>query len=52
MGLFSLFSGRKSSGRSAKVYGKNAKRTFAPYPKRPNPNSNRSLGNTSRYKRF
>lgn len=52
MGLFSFFFGRKSSGRSLAVYGKNAKRTFAPYPKRPNPNSNRSLGNTSRYKRF
>ena len=50
MGIFSFFSSNRSKGN--KVYGKNAKRTFAPHQKRPNPNSNRSTGNTSRYKRF
>lgn len=50
MGLFNLFSGRSSKSKT--VYGKNAGRTFAPHQKRPNPNSNRSRGNTSRYKRF
>jgi hypothetical protein len=47
MGTFRLF-----SGNGGKVYGKNAKRKFAPHQKRPNPNSNRSTGNTSRFKRF
>ena len=51
MGIFSLFSG-KSSSKGSKVYGKNAKRTYATSPKRANPNSKRSTGNTSRYKRF
>jgi hypothetical protein len=50
MGIFNLFSGR--SGKSKTVYGKNAGRTFAPYQRRPNPDSNRSRGNTSRFKRF
>lgn len=56
-GLFSvltLFSGgRSSSGSSSrKVYGKGSKRTYATKPKSKNPNSKRSTGNTSRYKRF
>jgi hypothetical protein len=52
MGLFSFFFGGMGRGKSVKVYGKGARRTFATYPKRPNPNSRRSTGNTSRYKRF
>lgn len=52
MGFFSFFFGGKSGGKSGKVYGKGARRTFAPYPKRPSPSSNRTTGNTSRYKRF
>lgn len=51
MGIFNIITGRRNSGRT-RVYGKNANRTFAPYQKRPDPNSNRSLGKTSRYKRF
>lgn len=51
MGIFGrIFGG--SGNKSKPVYGRNAKRKFAPYPKRPNPNSNRSTGNTSRYRRF
>jgi hypothetical protein len=54
MGIFSyLFrSIFKNSGSSVRFVGRNARRTFAPYPKRANPQSNRSTGNTSRYKRF
>ena len=49
MGLFrSLFSGLSKAAKSAPK----PKRPFAHFPKRPNPLSNRSLGNTSRYKRF
>lgn len=52
MGFFgSLFSGLRRA-KSVAVSGRNAKRTFAPFQKRPNPLSNRSTGNVSRYKRF
>ena len=40
-----LFSSKGSSG-------SNKKRTYVPHQKRANPNSNRSTGNTSRFKRF
>jgi hypothetical protein len=47
--IFKLLSGTSTS---SPRYGKNAKRTFAPFPKRKSPSSRRTTGNTSRYRRF
>jgi hypothetical protein len=54
MGILKLLSSLfRGSGRSVtRAAGKSASRTFAKFPKRANPLSKRSLGNTSRYRRF
>jgi hypothetical protein len=54
MGILSfLFSLSRPAARGVvRATVKGPKRTFATYPKRANPFSKRSLGNTSRYRRF
>ena len=41
-----------SSRTPTRALSSGAKRSFAPYPKRANPLSNRSTGNVSRFRRF
>jgi hypothetical protein len=54
MGILKLLSSLlRGSGRSVtRAAGNSAYRTYAKFPKRANPLSRRSLGNTSRYRRF
>ena len=54
MGIFKLVSSLFSTSRTsvARASVKGPKRTFGTFPKRANPLSKRSLGNTSRYRRF
>jgi len=49
MGFFKLLAALLLGGGSS---GSRSKRSYAPHQKRPNPKSNRSTGNNSRYKRF
>jgi hypothetical protein len=53
MGILSfLFGTGRSTSSGSRKAGGGGRRPFARPQKRPNPNSKRSLGNTSRYRRF